>query len=462
MKAMTPLVYTPVVGEACQKWSDIYRQPEGMYLPVTELGNLDSIIAQFEGDPQICVVTDGGRILGLGDLGVGGLGISIGKLDLYTACAGISHHHTLPIVIDFGTNNQDLLNNPLYLGLRQNRVDVETQARFMDEFMECITRRFPKIIVQFEDFATDNAFKWLGRYQKKYACFNDDIQGTGAVVLSGIQKALELAKIKPEECRVVFMGAGSAGVGVARMISEWIEHHSDLTEEEAKKLIYLVDSKGLVCNSRGDKLADHKKYFARNDIDFCSTNNSTLMGVLEHVKPNILIGLCTVKDAFVPDILKYMAEINERPIIMPLSNPVGKSECTFEQAMVHTNNKVIFASGSPFPSYSADGVEMVPGQGNNMYIFPGLGLGCILSQTTRVTNNMVFAASKALADCVTEEETSKGMIYPEIDRIRECSLEIAVAVIKTAVQEGVGKMPETTDLRAWVESKMYDPFYSKL
>ncbi|KAJ3271008.1 hypothetical protein HDV01_007158 [Terramyces sp. JEL0728] len=459
---MTPLVYTPVVGEACQKWSDIYRQPEGMYLPVTALGNLESIISQYEGEPQICVVTDGGRILGLGDLGVGGLGISIGKLDLYTVCAGISHYHTLPIVIDFGTNNKELLDNPLYLGLRQSRVDVETQTKFMDEFMQAITKKFPKLIVQFEDFATDNAFKWLARYQEEYSCFNDDIQGTGAVVLSGIQKALQLAKVKPEESRVVFMGAGSAGVGVAKMISEWIERNSDLTEEEAKKLIYLVDSKGLVCNSRGDKLAEHKKYFARNDVDFKSTNNNSLMGVLEHAKPNILIGLCTVQNVFTTEILKYMAEINETPIIMPLSNPIRNAECTFEQAMVHTNNKVIFASGSPFPSYTVDGVEMVPGQGNNMYIFPGLGLGSILSQSSRVTNNMVFAASKALADCVTEQETGKGMIYPDIDRIRECSLEIAIAVIKAAIEDGVGKKPDTTDLKTWVESKMYDPFYPKL
>ncbi|KAI8911756.1 hypothetical protein EDD86DRAFT_217691 [Gorgonomyces haynaldii] len=455
----TPLIYTPTVGLACQKWSHIYTHPEGLYLPITAKGNLYEFLGQWpEQKVDICVVTDGGRVLGLGDQGIGGLGISIGKLSLYTACAGVHPQRTLPLVFDFGTNNEQLLQDPLYLGLRQPRCSEQEQMEFVDEFMEAVNSRFKGIIVQFEDFSTERAFEWLDRYRHSFSCFNDDIQGTGAVILAGFQKAVSLSLIPPQEQRIVFYGAGSAGVGVAKMLSQWIERESGLGDQ-CKRQIWLIDSKGLICINRGDKLAEHKLYFARDDVpaeDLARTKD--LMDILDYVKPTCLIGLSTVGGVFTPQVIQKMAQLNPKPIIMPLSNPVSKSECTFEDAMIHTNGKVIFCSGSPFPELEFGGRTWVPGQGNNMYIFPGLGLGAILSRASEITDDMIFAAADALAKCVLPKETERGLIYPEMQRIRETSLEVTVQVILKAVEGGVGKMPPTDNLYDWVKTQMYDPY----
>jgi malate dehydrogenase (oxaloacetate-decarboxylating)(NADP+) len=409
-------------------------------------------------DIQICVVTDGGRVLGLGDLGIGGLGISIGKLALYTACAGIHPKKTLPIVIDFGTNNEELLQDSLYLGERHHRVDDLQQEEFMEEFMEAITKVYPKIIVQFEDFNSTNAFKWLDKFRSHYSCFNDDIQGTGAVILAGFIEAVKISGISPKDHRIVFHGAGSAAVGVAKMIALWIAKVSNIPEEAAKKQIWLVDTKGLVFNSRGDKLAEYKIYFSRVEHYNYEAVDS-LEKILEAVKPTCLIGLCTVGGIFTNEILSRMGSLNTRPIIMPLSNPSKNAECTFKNAMEQTNGRVIFASGSPFAKFEYEGKIYKPGQGNNMYIFPGLGLGAILSNAKEISEDMVYAASETLAQCVTSEDLDQGMIYPSLDKIREVSLRIAVNVIKVASKNGHGKMPDTTDLSSYVKEHMYDPFY---
>jgi len=368
-------------------------------------------------ETRISVITDGSRILGLGDLGVNGMGISIGKLSLYIAGAGIRPESTLPICLDLGTNTQRYLEDPLYLGLRQTRVGDAEMTAFMDELLDGLTAVFPKMMIQFEDFSTDNAFKYLDRYRFKHPVFNDDIQGTGAVVLSGFVNAARLASKasgKPlTSHRILFFGAGSAGVGVASQLTSFFTLNG-LTPEQAKRQIWLVDSQGLVYNSRPGKLAEHKKLFSRDDYD--GPPMKDLSEIIEYVRPTALLGLSTISGAFTADVLQQMSILNERPIVFPLSNPVRLSECSFHDALENTEGRVLFASGSPFPEEEWNGRTVVPGQGNNMYIFPGIGLGAILSKAKQVTDTMVEAASLGLAGSLNAEETAGGLIYPRIER----------------------------------------------
>ncbi|KAK6339454.1 hypothetical protein TWF718_008867 [Orbilia javanica] len=460
MKDITPLVYTPVVGEACEKWSHIFSEPEGLYLPWKERGNLAETIKNWpEKEVDICVVTDGSRILGLGDLGVGGIGISIGKLALYTACAGIHPTKTLPIVIDLGTDNERLLNDELYLGTRMKRLGEKDMMKFLDEMMAALKARWPSIIIQFEDFK--NPFPSLAKYQNMYTCFNDDIQGTGAVVLAGVINAVRNTGIAPKDQRLVFLGAGSAGVGVARQIMEMFKKEGNLSEDEARKLFYLVDSKGLVTNDRGDKLQEHKLIFSRSDNN--GQQYKSLEDVLDYVKPTILMGLSTIGGAFHEGIIRKMASYSERPIIFPLSNPVSKSECTFEEAMKFTDEKVLFASGSPFPTYEAkDGKLHEPGQGNNMYVFPGIGMGTIISQASLINQDMIYASAEYLASSLTQEERDDGLIYPRINRIRDVSARVALGVVRAAERNHLARNPEIVGmdddtLVEYIKGKMYDP-----
>ncbi|TVY91754.1 NADP-dependent malic enzyme, partial [Lachnellula willkommii] len=356
---LAPLIYTPVVGEACQKWSEIYRQPEGLYLSYKDRGSLIDMLRNWpQPNVEMTVVTDGSRILGLGDLGVNGMGIPVGKLALYTGCAGIRPDLTLPLTLDLGTNNEALLADPLYMGSRMKRVSEKEEAEFLDELMVALNEVWPGIVVQFEDFK--NPFPALERYQNKYSCFNDDIQGTGAVILAGIISAMRKTGAAVEDQRAVFMGAGSAGVGVAKQIVEYFIKEG-LTEEQARKCFWFVDTKGLITNDRGDKLAAHKVYFSRDDNE--GKQFKTLPEVVDFVKPTILMGLCTIRGIFDEPILKKMAAWNENPIIFPLSNPSDNAECTYEEAMNATNGKAIFASGSPFPDYVHNGKTMHPSQG---------------------------------------------------------------------------------------------------
>jgi malate dehydrogenase (oxaloacetate-decarboxylating)(NADP+) len=359
LKDMAPLIYTPTVGEACLQWSHNYVQPEGFYLSYADRGHIASVLQNWpQPNVEITVVTDGSRILGLGDLGINGMGIPVGKLALYTACAGIRPEVTLPLMLDLGTGNKELREDPLYMGSKRDKVSAQEEAEFLDELMVALTEKWPGIIIQFEDFK--NPFPALERYGGKYTCFNDDIQGTGAVVLGGIVSAVKQSGIPVKDQKAVFLGAGSAGVGVAKQIVEYFMREG-LTEDEARRCFWLVDTKGLVTNNRGDKLAEHKVYFSRDDNE--GKQYKTLEEVVEHVKPSILMGLSTIGGAFTPDMLTKMGQWNNRPIIFPLSNPSANSECTFEDAIKYTKGRCLFASGSPFDAIEYDGKLETPGQG---------------------------------------------------------------------------------------------------
>ncbi|EFR05004.1 NAD-dependent malic enzyme [Nannizzia gypsea CBS 118893] len=463
LQELTPLIYTPVVGEACQKWSEIYQQPEGMYLSYEDRGNIAAVIQNWpQPNVDITVITDGSRILGLGDLGINGMGIPIGKLALYTACAGIRPEATLPLTLDLGTSNKALREDPLYMGSRRGKVTQEQELEFMDELMAALTERWPGIVIQFEDFK--NPFPALVKYRHNYTCFNDDIQGTGAVILGGVINAVKRSGLPPKDHRAVFLGAGSAGVGVAKQIVDFFVKEG-MTEDEAKACFYLVDTKGLVTADRGDRLAAHKVYFARHDNN--GQQFKTLEEVVDHVKPTMLMGLSTLGGVFTPEILKKMADNNKQPIIFPLSNPSANSECDFKSAITHTDGRALFASGSPFPSFSfknsaGETSTYYPGQGNNMYVFPGIGLGTILSKAVEVTDTMIYAAADALATSLTTEELDRGLLYPEITRIREVSVSVARGVIRAAQDAKVDRETairtfSDSDLDSWIKSKMYNP-----
>ena len=362
IKDIAPLIYTPTVGEACIQWSHNYVQPEGLYISYADKGHIASVLNNWpERNVEITVVTDGSRILGLGDLGINGMGIAVGKLALYTSCAGIRPDATLPLTLDLGVGTKSIREDPLYLGSRMPRRSEQEELELMDELMVALNEKWPGIVIQFEDFK--NPFPAITKYGPQYTCFNDDIQGTGAVILGGVINAVRRTGIHPRDQRAVFFGAGSAGVGVAKQIVEFFMREG-LTEDEARKCFWLVDTKGLVTNDRGDKLAAHKVYFSRDDNK--GHQIKTLAEVVEFVKPTILMGLSTIGGAFTPEMLKQMAEWNENPIIFPLSNPSANSECTFEEAFKYTDGKALFASGSPFQAIEHDGKLEIPGQGGSI------------------------------------------------------------------------------------------------
>ncbi|KZP23098.1 hypothetical protein FIBSPDRAFT_859046 [Athelia psychrophila] len=464
MAEVTPLIYTPTVGDACLQYSQNYRRPEGMFVSINDKGNIAAVLRNWPRmeEARIAVVTDGSRILGLGDLGVNGMPISIGKLSLYVAGAGIRPESTLPICLDLGTNTQQFLDDPFYLGARHKRVATEVMTEFMEEFMHEMSVAFPKLLVQFEDFSTDNAFLYLDKFRHRYPVFNDDIQGTGAVVLSGFINAAKLSSAasgKPlSEHRILFLGAGSAGVGVAMQLRSFFTLNG-LSPDEARERIYLVDSQGLIYTERGT-LAEHKKFFARRDYQGPPMKN--LIDIINYVKPTALLGLSTIKSAFNEQVVRLMVELNPRPIIFPLSNPVKLSECEFHEAVEWTDGKVLFASGSPFPAQDHKGTTLYPGQGNNMYVFPGLGLGALLSRASAVTDSMVEASSLGLATSLTDDEIAADLIYPRIERIREISARVAIAVIRAAQAAGVDRataLRNKTDaqLLQFVQKKMWTP-----
>ncbi|KAF2631555.1 hypothetical protein BU25DRAFT_407211 [Macroventuria anomochaeta] len=458
IKELTPLIYTPTVGEACVRWHEIWTQPEGMYLSFSDRGNLRQILDNWPHEVEITVLTDGSRILGLGDLGVNGMGIPVGKLSLYTACAGIRPEATLPLTLDLGTNNKALREDPLYMGSRVPKVTPEEEKEFLDELMVALTDKWPNIVIQFEDFK--NPFPALERYQNTYSMFNDDVQGTGAVIVGGFINAVKASGVPVKDHKAIFLGAGSAGVGVAKQIVEFFKKEG-LTEEEARRKFWFVDSNGLVTLDRGDKLADHKVYFARDDNN--GRQYQSLARLIDYVQPTILMGLSTIGGAFNKEILQKMAKLNNHPVIFPLSNPSSKSECTFEEAVLNTEGRCLFASGSPFPSMEYNGKLLTPGQGNNMYVFPGIGLGAILSKATSVTQDMIYASAESLSTSLNKQEVADGWLYPDIRRIRDVSVVVTRGVIRAAQQNGVDRASELRNLSdeeldAYIVESMYDPF----
>ena len=451
---MLPIVYTPTVGEACLEWSRIYERPRGLYISAQHRGRVTELLRNW---PRrrvgVIVVTDGGRILGLGDLGANGMGISIGKLALYTACAGVRPELCLPVTLDVGTDNEPLRNDPLYLGAREKRMTGGPWDSLLEEFLAATQVVFPGVIVQFEDFNSACAFRLLQRYRDRLCCFNDDVQGTGAMGLAGLCTAGRVTGKKLSQQRILFVGAGEACLGIGGTVIAAMRREG-LSEAEARQRSLFVDSKGLVIASRTD-LVEHKRPFAQDRAPV-----PDLLAAVESFRPTVLIGASGKGGLFTQPVLEAMARLNERPVVFALSNPTTKAECTAEQAYAWTNGRAVFASGSPFGPVTAGGRVRVPGQGNNSCIFPGVGLGLLLSASNRVTDEMFFAAAQALAAQVSAADLEQGSIFPAAARLREVAAAVATAVAGVAYEQGHAANPQPADIPAEAARAMYVPRYA--
>ena len=454
IEELMPIVYTPTVGEACQSYGHIFRQAAGLYISPNDRGRIARVLRNWPAarEVQAIVVTDGERILGLGDLGANGMGIPCGKLALYTACAGIPPQACLPVALDFGTENDALRADPLYLGVRQRRLRGPAFHELVEEFVTAVEEVFPGALLQFEDFATENAFALLSRYRDRLPTFDDDIQGTAAMAVAGLISALRLTGGTLAEQRLLFLGAGEAGTGIADLFVAMLGEEG-APQADARRRCWFVDSKGLVVSSRAD-LAAHKRPFAHEGPPV-----RELLAVVQQVRPTALIGVSGAAASFTRPVLEEMARLNQRPIVFALSNPTSKSECTAEEAYGWTNGRAVVATGSPFPEVTIGSRRFLAGQGNNSYIFPGVGLGVMASGTRRVTDEMFSAAARALATLVGTADLELGRIFPALSRIREVSLEVATAVASVAWQRGLTDRPRPPDIRAYVASRMYQPIY---
>lgn len=449
-----PLAYTPTVGEACENFGHILRRPRGLYLSINRKEQLKEILRNWtQPDVRFIVVTDGERILGLGDLGVNGMGIPVGKLALYTACAGVPPHLTLPITLDVGTNNESLLADPLYLGLRQRRVTGAQYDEFIEAFVTAVQEVFPRACIQFEDFAFPHAAPILARYRDRVSCFNDDIQGTAAVVLAGVLAALRVTGGSLADQRFLFLGGGTAGSGIAGLLVKAMVQ-AGVPEKEAFGSISLFDKDGLIHSGRSG-LADFQKPFAH---DHAPVDN--FVTAIETLRPTAIIGVSTAGKAFSQPVIEAMARVNERPIIFPLSNPTSHSECTAEEAYVWSDGRAVFASGSPFGPVQFKGRTFTPGQGNNVYIFPALGMAIYATEARRVTEEMLVVAAQALAQQVTPADLDAGLIYPPQSRIFETSLAVAREVASFIFDQGLAGVPRPDDLGAFIDAKVYRPSYA--
>jgi malate dehydrogenase (oxaloacetate-decarboxylating)(NADP+) len=450
---MMPIVYTPTVGEACQKWGHIFRRARGLYVSRHDRGRVTQVLQNWpRREVDVIVVTDGERILGLGDLGAQGMGIPIGKLALYTGLAGVHPQRCLPITLDVGTNNAALLSDALYPGILEKRLRGAEYEEFLEEFVMAVQEVFPGVLLQFEDFATENAIHLLEKYRNRVCTFNDDIQGTAGVTLAGLIAANRLTKRPLQEERILFYGAGEAASGIANLIVSALVKQG-ITHDHGRSRIWFVDSKGLVVKSRTD-LAAHKLPYA-HDHGFIKE----LEDIVEAIAPTCIIGVSGQPQTFTERILRWMGANNDRPIVFSLSNPTAKSECTAEQAYRFTEGRAIFASGSPFPPVELNGRTLIPGQGNNAYVFPGVGLGVVASRAKHVTDEMFYVGARALAHMVTEQTLDQGTIFPPLTEIREVSAQIATAVAKEAYDSGLATAPKPKDLGAYVRSLMYQPNY---
>jgi malate dehydrogenase (oxaloacetate-decarboxylating)(NADP+) len=447
-----PLIYTPTVGLACQRFGDIFERPRGVYISANDRGRIAEVLRNAQRPARLIVVTDGERILGLGDLGANGMGIPVGKLSLYAACAGIHPEHCLPVTIDVGTNNSELLNDRYYIGLRQRRLRGPEYDELIDEFMQAAQDAFPGVLIQFEDFANHNAFRLLHQYRDKACVFNDDIQGTAAVALAGIFSALRVTGGSLSEQKLLFLGAGEAATGIADLVVAAMVAQG-CPEQEARQRNWLMDSRGLVVKNRAE-LAAHKLPYAHDHAPV-----DDFLTAIRALEPTGIIGVSAVGGTFTPQVLEAMAELNARPIVFALSNPTSRSECTAEEAYRHTGGKALFACGSPFDPVQLDGRTFVPRQGNNSYIFPGVGLGAIASGASRVTDEMFMSAALTLANLVDEADLDQGSLYPALPRIRDVSAHIAAEVAKVAYQRGLATGPTPNDMLAHIESHMYQPDY---
>jgi malate dehydrogenase (oxaloacetate-decarboxylating)(NADP+) len=450
---MQPLIYTPTVGLACQRFGQIFQRPRGMFITANDRGRVASVLRNWPRKAGIIVMTDGERILGLGDQGAQGMGIPVGKLSLYTACAGVHPSLCLPVAIDVGTNNETLHADPFYIGLRQRRITGAAYDELIDELIVSAREIFPGVLIQFEDFANHNAFRLLAKYRDRICTFNDDIQGTASVALAGLYSALRVSGGKLVDQKLLFLGAGEAATGIADLTVAAMAAQG-LAPAAARERCWLVDSRGLVVKSRND-LAEHKRPYAKDH-----TPIGDFPSAVRTLRPTAIIGVAAVGGTFTREVLEEMARINTRPIVFALSNPTSKAECTAEQAYQWTGGRALFASGSPFDPVKFDGQTFVPRQGNNSYIFPGVGLGVIVSGARRVTDDMFMAAARTLAERVDDADLAQGSLYPALSRIREVSAAIAAAVAESAYASGFAGKPRPADVLADVKSQMYDPRYS--
>ena len=461
---MMPIIYTPTVGLACQQYSHIYRRPRGLYISYPQADRLDEILGNApSAQPSVIVVTDGERILGLGDLGVGGMGIPIGKLALYTLCAGINPATTLPVMLDVGTNNQSLLDDPLYLGWRHRRIEVEDYDAFVEHFVTAVLRRFPKTLLQWEDFSKQNAARLLERYRDRLCTFNDDIQGTGAVTLAGLMAAAQVTGQPLRDQRSVVLGAGSSAIGISDQLTTALVDEG-LSVAAARGAVWLVDSEGLVHTGRTG-LGESKGRYAQ-PIDRLSgwgvesRARIGLADVVRHVRPTILIGTSAQPGAFTEAIVRDMASTVERPIIFPLSNPTSRSEAVPADLLAWTEGRAIVATGSPFADVTVNGRAIRIGQCNNAFIFPGVGLGVIASGAIRVTDAMFVAAARALSALSPVRADSSASLYPALAGIREISRAVAFAAATEAQRSGYAVGTSADTLRARIDAAMWEPRYA--
>lgn len=449
-----PIAYTPAVAEICLNYSHCWRFPKGMFLCWEDRGHIAEILANAPQEQvDMIVMTDGNRILGLGDLGINGMAIPAGKLGLYTAFAGVHPSRTLPITIDVGTDNEKYLNDPLYLGHRHPRIKGKEYFDFMEEVIGAIKSRWPGVVIQFEDFGNANAFALLDQFRHRYCCFSDDIQGTGSIVVAGLITAARAKKTKLSDERVLFFGAGEAGTGSADQLVVAMNVLDGTPVEEARKKMFLFDIDGLVTTHRTTSAPGHAPYAKNMDED------KDLLSCIRKIRPTAIVGLSTAGGAFTEEVLKLMGEINEQPVVFPLSNPNSKSECTPHAAYRATNGRALVATGSPFPIAVIDGKRIVPRQGNNAYIYPAVGLAGLLGQLPSIEDEDLLIASRTVADMVTNEDIACGALYPPFERVREVCRNIAANIIVNAKAKGRCTIDLPQDVKAWVEVQMYRPVY---
>ncbi|PVZ89308.1 NAD-dependent malic enzyme [Serratia sp. S1B] len=459
---MMPIIYTPTVGEACQQFSDIYRRHRGVFISYPDREHIDDILQNVNRkNVKVIVITDGERILGLGDQGIGGMGIPIGKLSLYTACGGISPAYTLPITIDVGTNNQQLLNDPIYMGWRQPRISGDEYYSFVDEVIRGIRRRWPKALIQFEDFAQKNAMPLLNKYRDEICCFNDDIQGTAAVSVGSLIAASRAAGKQLKDQKITFLGAGSAGCGIAEQIVAQMVAEG-LSDAEARQRVFMVDRFGLITENQPN-LLDFQRKLAQKPEAVASWAQAdemiSLLDVVKHAKPTVLIGVSGQPGLFTEEIIRTLAANCERPIVLPLSNPTSRVEAVPADILNWTDGKALIATGSPFAPVNYQGKLYNICQCNNSYIFPGIGLGVIAAAATRVTDSMLMASSNALADCSPMLQDPNADLLPEIDEIQKVSRVIAFKVAKAAMDAGVAPVISDELLIENIEKNFWKPEY---
>jgi malate dehydrogenase (oxaloacetate-decarboxylating)(NADP+) len=451
VEKLMPLIYTPTVGEACKELSHLAREPQGFFITPDDRGDVERILGNWpEDDIRVVVVTDGQRILGLGDLGADGMGIPIGKLALYTACAGIHPRQCLPVALDVGTNNEQLLNDPLYLGYPHRRLEGDAYQDLVEEFVVAVQKRYPDALIQFEDFLTPNAYALLRKYRDRVLCFNDDIQGTAAVALAGVYASTRITKVPFTELRIMFLGAGSASTGIADLVVEALVDEG-LSLAEARRHVWFVDLHGLLVHTRTD-LLDHSLPYAHEH------EPHDFLEAIDAVRPHVLIGATGSPGTFTREVVERMSALNERPVIFALSNPTSRAECTAEQAYSWSGGRAVFTSGSPFAPVVYEGRTLRPGQGNNAYVFPGIGLGAIACKARKLPEEIFLAAARTLAGLVEQSRLDQACLYPPLSEIRHISLAIAVKVAETAHAMGLARAERPDDLEAAIAGMMYEPF----